>query len=207
MITIFPGMGANHQMYGPEWQALLPCGLRFIDWPQDYIPKSIVDLADHCAQQSGDKETVVIGSSMGGMVALEYARLKGVTHVVLLGSTTSSSEINAFLKALGPLVAITPMRLCTALAGKGGHLLSHMFADQNPDFIRTMVQHCLAWHFTGQLQTLKIHGRSDRVIQAKQADCWLDAGHLVAMSHPEACLQAIQAWMADEGLCSISGGG
>jgi len=181
-------------MYSGAW--LEKVYFDFIDWPKDYVPDSIRDLAFNVSRKIDYKPIAIAGSSLGGMVALELADILKVENVILLGSATSKEEINPLLKALGPLAEITPMKLCQILAGKTPTLLSQMYAEQNPEFIRSMIHSALNWSYEGNATIHRIHGKKDHVIKAKSADLWLDAGHIVAITHAEDCVEYIETKLA-----------
>lgn len=178
-------------MYSGPW--LEKDNFAFIDWPKDYVPDSIRDLAFNISEKINYNPIAIAGSSLGGMVALELADILQVEKVILLGSATSNEEINPLLKALGPLSDITPMRFCQFLAGKTPALLSQMYSEQNPQFIRSMIQSVLYWSYSGKAKIYRIHGKKDHVIKAKEADLWLDAGHLIAMTHSKDCVHFIES--------------
>ena len=143
-----------------------------------------------------DRPRVVIGSSLGGMVALELADLVDAQQVVLIGSALSATEVRPLLRTLIPLAAVTPLGLCRALAGSAPGMLSAMYAEQDPAFIRAAIQAIPGWAWGGQRPVFRIHGRHDRLIHAQHADCWLAGGHLLAMTHADDCVSAITGILA-----------
>jgi len=185
-------MGANHHMYAGPWRSSLDFDFR--DWPSASAPESIVDLAAIIAEQLDYQPDAIVGSSLGGMVALELASLMGVRDVALLGSAVSHQEVNGLLQLLSPLAGVTPLQLCQTLAGKTPGLLLQMYSEQDPEFIRAMIRSVFRWSYEGDAAIFRIHGRHDPVIQCEQADVWLDAGHLVAMTHAEDCVSALVRW-------------
>ena len=143
MIIALPGMGADSRMYGRLWHDIP--SIRFIDWPLDYLPSSVPDLAREIASGINAPVDCIIGSSMGGMVGLELASLVGCRRVVLVGSAINSDEIAPLLRLIAPIAHVTPLKLCTALAGKSPGMLSAMFSEQNPAFIRSMISAVMTW--------------------------------------------------------------
>ena len=135
-----------------------------------------------------------IGSSLGGIVALEIHRRVNLRHIVLIGSAISREEINSFLIALAPLAKITPMRLIQQLSGKNFDELSAMFAKVDAEFVRAMCLAVTRWSgYNGSmLDVARIHGERDAVIK-----CPIDAyviaggGHLIAMTNAAECIEII----------------
>ena len=84
-------------MYGAAWERLSDqAKLLAVDWPQEYEPESLADLAAKVvaqivAQWQDLRPTCIIGSSMGGMVALEMAIQSVCPRVVLIGSACQAS--------------------------------------------------------------------------------------------------------------------
>ncbi|MCZ7645363.1 MAG: hypothetical protein M5U26_08775 [Planctomycetota bacterium] len=198
MITVLPGMGANNRMYSGAWRELR--GYDYLDWPAGIAPDSIAGLAKSIAEGMDYQPTALIGSSLGGMVALELASLMKVQDVALLGSALSSNEINPLLRLLGPIAEVSPLSLCQVLAGKSPSLLSRMYSEQDPEFIRSMIRSALHWSYKGGAKVYRVHGRHDLVIQCLKADVWLEAGHLIAMTNPEECITSIQRWRIEQGI-------
>ena len=185
-------MGADHRMYGGPW---LDCSdHHYLDWPNDYVPSSIQDLAQHIAKTLDYIPDAIIGSSLGGMVALEMADFLQVRHVVLLGSAVTSNEINPILRAFGPLAQLTPFTLAKVLAGISSSLLSRMYAQQNPNFIKAMIPAALHWSYAGAAKIYRIHGIKDHVISCSNPNVRIRGGHLIAMTHAAECVSAIAKW-------------
>jgi pimeloyl-ACP methyl ester carboxylesterase len=163
----------------------------FIDWPADCdgtlggVARQLIDTYGVGAEDR------LVGTSLGGIVALEIAALAGVTDVVLVASARMPEDINPLLLKLAPLSDITPLRFVQQLAGKGGGDLGDMFAAVDAAFIRGSCQALAAWRGTHLPDTLvrRIHGRSDHVIPPPaDADLLLDGGHLIAMTHARECV-------------------
>lgn len=192
-IVVLPGLGANGSMYGGVWRELE--GAEFLDWPRDYVPGSIEDLAGHMAKKIEGRVDCVVGSSLGGMVGLELADLIGAESVVLIGSAVCGDEVNRLQRWLRPLWEIVPFGLCGKVAGLIKHDLAQMYSEQNPRFVRAMIGAVGKWSYGGDVRRYRIHGRRDFVIGCKEADLWLDGGHLLAMTDGEACVEAIEKWL------------
>jgi pimeloyl-ACP methyl ester carboxylesterase len=141
-------------------------------------------------------DAVVIGSSLGGMVACEIAHLRQNQQVVLVGSATSRTEISALLQWLHPLIDHAPLSLLQWSAGSCPLELTRMFQTSSPAFLRTMSKAVFAWngYDTSLPRPLRIHGIRDLVIPCpKNVDCIVDGGHLIAMSHSKECVDFILA--------------
>jgi pimeloyl-ACP methyl ester carboxylesterase len=193
VIYVLPGMGADQRMYSGPWRELE--GARFLDWPTPCLDDTIEALARRMVEKEGIEEgAVLIGSSFGGMVACEMARLRNVRAVFLVGSARAKDEVSAVLHLLHPLIDLAPLAFVQRSSGKLSGELGRMFGDSDPRFIRTMCRAIFSWNGLGRedVPVIRIHGRFDRVIPPpRQVDLLLDGGHLIAMSHAGACVHFI----------------
>ena len=195
MNFILPGMGADSRMYTDfsPWQELEDTV--FIDWPSwegendlTSVARKIIDTHKIPNQQC------IIGSSLGGMVALEIAKLADAKCVILLGSAEEKEEINSLLLSLSPLASVTPVKLIQVLTGKYKSRFLEMFRNIDPDFIKHM---CLVIKFWPGKESFdrifRIHGSKDKVIfQPESCRLIEGGGHLIAMTHPEECVSFIK---------------
>ena len=190
---LLPGMGADERMYDAQWDRL--GDVTRIHWPHDCQAISLTDLARQLIADYDIKaDAVVIGSSLGGMVACEIAHLCQNQQIVLVGSATSRAEILALLQWLHPLIDHAPLSLLQWSAGSCPLELTRMFQASSPTFLRTMSKAVFAWngYDISLPRPLRIHGKRDLVIPCpKNADCIIDGGHLIAMSHSKECVDFI----------------
>lgn len=189
-IIVLPGMGADNRMYSGPWRTLP--NATFIDWPEHRGEKTIADVAGRVVDEfhiaDGD---VVIGSSLGGIVACEIARLRRLRTLVLIGSAVNKDEICSLLALLHPIADFAPLKFIQAAAGKVPSELTDMFRSAQPEFIRAMCRAIFDWNgFEGSSEKLiRIHGRYDRVIPLPpKVDLVIDGGHLIAMTHAPECV-------------------
>ncbi|MES2307305.1 MAG: YqiA/YcfP family alpha/beta fold hydrolase, partial [Verrucomicrobiota bacterium] len=94
---ILPGMGADHRMYSGPWERL-PNAI-FINWPPYRGEISIEAMAQRVMNEYRiEKQSVIIGSSLGGIVACEIAKHCECQKLILIGSAKNPREIHSFLK-------------------------------------------------------------------------------------------------------------
>ena len=198
MIYVFPGMGADRSMYTGAWRTLPDC--KFIEWPTYGGEDSIAAIAKRITAerkiQAGD---VLIGSSLGGIVACEMAKITPVRSVVLVGSAKKKEEISGFLSVIHPLVELAPLAFLQLLAGKIPSDVAQMFSKGQAEFIRAMCRAIFEWEGLGdeRVSLLRIHGSKDRVIPLPEGvQHILDGGHLIAMTHSQECVDIIRAFHA-----------
>ena len=200
-LFILPGMGATAEMYGGAWHSLAHAN--FLDWPAYQAEASLDELAGRIVTDSGITHVdVPVGSSLGGMVALEIAAQVGARAVCLVGSARSRDEINPFIRCAAPLAQLTPLGLAQILAGSSGGEIGRQFAQTDARFIRAMCEAVARWQapaFRGRV--LRVHGERDHLIPCpRDAAVIRSAGHLVAVTHATECVDALRALLWDAGL-------
>jgi pimeloyl-ACP methyl ester carboxylesterase len=195
MIYVLPGMGADSGMYPAIWRTL-PASV-FVDWPAYRGEKTIAEVAHRVVKQYAiSPGAILIGSSLGGMVAGEIARLRRIDHLILVGSARNKEEVGGLLKLLGPLADLAPLAAIQQALGKLPSELLQMFSRAEPPFVRAMCRAIFDWPGMDEpsARVLRIHGKHDRVIPLPaDADLVLDGGHLIAMTHAEECVAFIKA--------------
>lgn len=199
-IFVFPGMGADARMYQGAWQQL--AGACFVSWPALATRCDLDAVAERViAEYKIDDDCVLIGSSLGGMVACEIAKKRRCRHLILLGSAVNKQEVNPLLLWLQPLIHVAPLSWIQFSSGKVPMELTQMFHDSDDVFIRSMCQAIHDWqgYENRAPKAWRIHGVKDLVIQAPaEVDLLLDAGHLLAMTHAQECVDFIETILQQE---------
>lgn len=195
MIFVLPGMGADRSMYPAPWHALPES--RFLDWPAFAGENSIAAVARRVTEEAhiGDGD-IVIGSSLGGIVAGEISKLRRLDALILVGSAKQREEISGLLAALLPLVNLAPIEFIQRAVGKYPNELTTMFSHSHAGFIRAMCHAIFEWDGLDEtlVTPLRLHGKKDRVIPLPVGvDKILDGGHLIAMTHAQLCVDFIRS--------------
>ena len=161
-------MGANSKMYQGAWLDVNPATC--IDWPSYKGEASLSELAERVAAHYRIKDNdTLIGSSMGGMVALEISKLLHLDRVVLVGSAIDVSEMNLLLTLLTPFVDFAPIEFFQKFAGRHDSLFQQMFASSDAVFMRTMCKAISTWDgYPGNLTRItRIHGEKARSLNVR----------------------------------------
>jgi len=189
MIHALPGMGADHRMFPEPWGELPE--FKAHDWVISTGIKSIRQLAeamvDARAIADGD---VLVGVSLGGMVAGEITKIQKIPQLFLVGSAVKREEMNSWAAKLHPLAGRVPMDWLKKAAGKLPLEAAAMLADADSGFIRRMCPAIFEWEGLGNTSTrvFRIHGRKDFMIPPpEKCDLLLGGGHLIAMTHAREC--------------------
>jgi pimeloyl-ACP methyl ester carboxylesterase len=197
MIYLLPGMGATSKMYQGAWLDINPATC--IDWPPYEGEASLSELAGKVASHYPIQDNdILIGSSMGGMVALEISKQLRLDRVVLVGSAIDVSEMNWLLTLLAPFVDSAPVAFFQKLAVRHNGLFLQMFAASDADFMKAMCKAISSWGgYPGDLtRVTRIHGEKDKVIKCPQ-DCHVikRAGHLLPITHATKCVDLIHRYI------------
>lgn len=185
-------------MYVPPWE-ILP-NVQALDWPVYQGETTLPEVAKRMVAESriGDG-CILIGTSLGGMVAGEIAKLVQTRTLILIGSAKSRDEIRALLANLHPLIDLTPLALVRWLANFVPSEVAQMFHRSDPNFIRAMCHAIFAWEgmSPGSAPVFRIHGDKDRVIPPPpHLEYLIDGGHLIVMTHAKECVDIVQRLLA-----------
>jgi pimeloyl-ACP methyl ester carboxylesterase len=198
VLHALPGMGADHRMYPAPWTKVE--GFRAHDWSPHAHTRSISELAEsvciHANIQHGD---ILVGASLGGMVALEITRLRRIPAVFLVGSAVHPAEIRRLPAEFHLLMEVAPLELSRRAAGLFSGELMQMFADSDPRFIRNMCRAIFRWRGApqGTTQIYRIHGRGDLLITPRTSvDLMLAGRHALALSHSQECVRFVHDTLA-----------
>ncbi len=197
---ILPGMGADSSMYQNDpYQKL--SRVTFADWPLYNGENTIEAVAKSVINQYNIETTTIIGgSSLGGMVAVEIAKILGIKKVILIGSATSPDYVNQVLQKISRLSDITPIKLIQLFSGKanliGKNEILSMFEQADGNFIKTMCKAIFKWKGIENYncELCHIHGANDLVISPPKDNVKIieDGGHLISITHSDIVAKYIE---------------
>lgn len=216
-VYLIPGLGADHRNFPAPWQELPGCTC--LDWPEYHGGASMPEVArSMAAAWRLPPGAILIGTSFGGMLACEIAKLLPVHALILVASTTQRENFTTTVK-MKRLTRILPLRLVQVLLHWSRPLLEkvwgrsptpvtrgvldsiQMFSACQPGFYRGMFHAVSTWEGLNgtDVKLLRIHGRNDALIlPPPKADLFLDAGHLIVMTHARECVDFIRSWLQRE---------
>ncbi|MES1196159.1 MAG: alpha/beta hydrolase [Steroidobacter sp.] len=193
MIHAIPGMGGDHRMYQGAWLTLP----NFIahDWPAYRGEKTLAAVADSMCEARDIRDgDILVGSSLGGMVACEITKLRNISRLFLAGSAIERNEVSHLLSVLHPLMQFVPIESMKLAAARIHSDIFQMLAGSDASFIRAMCDAIFEWQGLGTTLTpvYRIHGVHDWVIPLpEKAGLVLDGGHLIAMTHAKECVEYV----------------
>jgi pimeloyl-ACP methyl ester carboxylesterase len=198
-VALFPGLGADQRLFDGQRQVLPD--LVVPRWPEPTEGESLADFAGRIAASLQLPEgSHVGGSSFGGMVALELARLVRPQSVFLIGScrhpgAVRSPSVVAWLGRVLPISAFRPRRWLRPFIflafgwppSATRETLWSMALDASPRFLKWGLQAIASWVPSPvSVPVHHVHGAADRLIPVRrvQADLVVPgAGHLLSMTH------------------------
>ena len=198
-------MGADHRMYSGAWLRMQHT--QFLDWPNNSSADSIPTIAKETIEgakiSDGD---ILIGSSLGGIVACEIAKIRKIKRLFLVGSAVHQDEVNGLLRLLHPLIDLAPLSFLQVASGKLPSDLCNMFSKADAPFIRNMCRAIFNWEGLppNTVPLHRIHGRFDLVIPPPKHATFINGGHLIAMTHAENCVHFVESFIQTND--STSGG-
>ena len=196
-IIALPGMGATAEMHS-RIGSLLP-NFKSVEWPDITGCNDFTDLAMRCIDLYDIKQShVLVGSSMGGMVASEIAKILGNQDLILIGSCLSSKSIRfGSLAEFGS--RIMSDNLIKLIGSKGSiSMLSRMIKQVDPKFIRWSLDRIGKWKGVNATELKKvhsIHGMIDPIIPITRVSPNMiiaTGGHFIAISHPKTVSKFIE---------------
>jgi pimeloyl-ACP methyl ester carboxylesterase len=194
MICVLPGMGADARMFPAPWRRL-PDSV-FPGWGDMDEKESISSVAEEITNRNGIRDgDILIGSSLGGMVAAEIAKIRQIKMLFLVGSARGPEELNGILRHLRSFARELPIRVAQETVAPFAGQLGAMFRDADPRFVRNMTKAIFEWRGLpdGITEIHRIHGRHDGIIPPPRDNCELvDGGHLIAMTHAEECVRIVE---------------
>jgi pimeloyl-ACP methyl ester carboxylesterase len=210
---LIPGMGANAQLYA-HYQ--LPGEIHVLDWPAQGNSTTLADYAKILAENITTENNVIVGSSMGGMVATELSHLLHPKATILLSAPCSHQQFPLLLRALkhiglhGLLRPNQIYRLAkSADLFMGFENATHrqMFYDMlksnGPEFLHFSVKAVLEWQHNGEPTGPYVHilGVRDRLFKSeKMANPIIikDAGHFATFEKSDLICRLINCYVESE---------
>jgi pimeloyl-ACP methyl ester carboxylesterase len=202
-LVLLSGLGGDARYYAPQ-KAAFP-QLQVPPWLDPQRGETLAAYAARLAATLDVKRPMVLGgSSMGGMVAYEMARLLRPQAVVLIGSASSCDGIPRYHRWLAPLLRVMPLagirtfqgiapltnRFFGARTPEQGAVFVRMLRDTRPEFIRWACGAILGWapEPLEGVPVFSIHGATDKMLPSRRCRAEVivpGAGHLLSLAHPQ----------------------
>jgi pimeloyl-ACP methyl ester carboxylesterase len=202
-LLLFPGLGADSRMLEPQRRAFPHAETP--NWIPHVPGESLRGYVERFARSLAiDSPAILGGVSMGGMVALEMARIVPARCVILIASCRHPRATNPLLRLSERLTRPLPSILldkgrvlAPLFLGRGGRLgaperklLVRMARDLPVPFLRWAPRAVLAWQGCEDpgVPVYHIHGDRDIVFALRRVrpDRVVPGGiHVLNLSHPD----------------------
>jgi pimeloyl-ACP methyl ester carboxylesterase len=178
---LIPGMGANHRIY--EKFKLENGRVHYLDWVDHRKSATLKDLAVIMAERINTSNNIIIGSSMGGMMAVELSHIVKPVSTILISAPTKKGQFPAVLKLIEKLKIhrLTSVNTIPKLYKLANTFMDFKNEDQKemffemlnglpPEFIHFSVRAVLEWE--NQIgpsgKHIQIIGSEDRLFNPKK---------------------------------------
>lgn len=180
-IFLIAGMGADTRIYNnielPDEDEVIP-----VDWIEPDASDTLTTYSQKLIKQYNiTYNSIVIGNSLGGMIAIEIAKLMPLNKVILISSIKTINEVPGYFSffKMMPLHKIIPGKVFTHLGGFirpvfGGMspqqlwLFKDMLSKTSPKFLKWAAGAALKWeNTTVPPNVYHITGDKDRVFNYK----------------------------------------
>lgn len=198
-LVLIPGMGADHRLF--DGIELPGRDTLRTDWiphrDGEHLAAYAGRFADHYGVGAAD---ILIGVSMGGIIAGAMAQRVPPQRLILISSCTDIRQLSPLITALSPMGPYSPFGLARllprGLMPAQRKLALEMFEAQDMAFIRWACGAVMEWTGASRLPgTTTIHGSADRVFPIRrqpQVDRTIqDGGHLMVMDRAAEVTEAL----------------
>lgn len=210
-VYLIPGLGYNPRIF--EQLALPGLEVEYVTWIDPLPKESVGDYAERMLSPMVDlsDDVVLIGHSMGGMVAQDFASRHAVSKVIIISSRQAGDRMPFFFKLLRwfRVDLIFSRQLCVKTVRFWGKphgftspalmdLFKDMMGQCSNTYLKWALYQVVRWKappLPPDLNVFQIHGTDDRTIPAKdiaQSDVMVqDGSHILVYKRPEEVAQAI----------------
>lgn len=177
-IYIFSGLGVDKRVFDNiDFSGL---NIAFVDWIDPLKNETFESYAKRISKDF-ESNSILIGLSFGGMLAVEVSKIIPVKKVILIASAKNKNEIPKwFLLAgrlnLNNLVPSTLLKttnfiinwLFGATTSTEKLLLKNIIKDTDPTFLKWAIDQIVNWKNLSVPQNcIHIHGTNDRILPSK----------------------------------------
>lgn len=180
-VYLIPGMGADHRLYQ---RIRIDLGrVHYLNWKPHGNSRTLADYAQVMASHISTDNNVIIGSSMGGMMAVELSRIVKPLSTILLSAPTGRHEFPPYLRAVhrtGIQHVLSPGQVLkvswladTFMSFRDDEhraLFYEMLRGNGPEFLHFSVKAVLGWKNTEPPygDYLQIVGSKDKLFKVRR---------------------------------------
>jgi pimeloyl-ACP methyl ester carboxylesterase len=203
-LVLIPGMGADPRLF--DGMALTGHTVVRTNWIPHHSGEGLRAYAARFAEHYGmSSDDIIIGVSMGGIVASSIAQAITPRQLILISTCTHIRQLSPLLSMFSRIGPISPFEVArwlpAGLMPDHRKLALEMFEAQDMGFIRWACGAIMRWPGAPRLPgSVTIHGTADRVFPIRRqphVDIAIPGGgHLMVMDRPAEVESAILRSMA-----------
>ncbi len=207
-IYLIPGQGSDERIFSkltfPESYELV-----HIDY---LIPHESETLKEYAERLSGQIEEedhfVLVGVSLGGMIATEIAEFKNPEQVIIISSAKNSEELPdrytlqqelPFYKLVGPKLSKSGAKVLQTIVEPDSknekELFQSMLDEKDPVFLKRTIEMIINWEKTTYSEDIiHIHGNKDRTLpirNVKYTHLIEEGSHMMTLTQPDEISQLL----------------
>ena len=183
VLYCIPGLGLDHRVF--ERLDLASYELKFLDWIPAKTDEKIRDYAKRFSTGIKDSSFSLLGVSLGGIAAIEIAKLKKVNRLILVSTIKHQDEMPAYLKWMNrfPANQLSAAKMAVELSialkpfydkadKRGNELYQKMVRESSLEFINWGVKVMSQWEMEKPIEIpyIHLHGTEDLVFPIKNID-------------------------------------
>lgn len=181
-LYLISGLGSDERVF--RYLDLEEYTLHYIQWITPLRKESLAAYAARLIEQIITPNPVLIGLSMGGMIAVEIGKLITTEKIILISSAKTASELPVYFGFFGKLrlhrylpdfLLLRPNKLFYNLFGvynkRDKVILRDVLRDTDPKFARWAMNAILEWDNSEAKGTvIHIHGTNDKIIPIRNIE-------------------------------------
>ena len=205
-VYFISGLGADERVFSKLH--LSHCKVIHLSWFDPEHGETIESYAQKMSKKIVEEDAILIGLSMGGMIAVEIAKIKKLKKVILISSCKTHKEFplsirlaaalhlpklfrRRFLKVGGAIF----YKLIGAESEDDKTLVRNLLKDASPNFVLWAVRTLPFWkNEIVPPNVIHIHGTNDHVLPFKYVkanEVIEGGGHLMVYNRAEECEKII----------------
>ena len=177
-IYIFSGLGVDERVF--DTIDFSDLDSVFVDWIDPLKNETFESYARRISKDF-EKDSILIGLSFGGMLAVEISKIIPTKKIILIASAKNKNELPKWFLIAGKfkLNSFVPCSLLKstnfitnwlfgAVTPAEKQLLKNIIKDTDPKFLKWAINQIVNWKNTDVPQNcIHIHGSNDRILPAK----------------------------------------
>lgn len=207
-LFLLSGLGADKRVF--EFLDLSGYKLNYIEWVMPEKDESIEQYAKRLLPQINDPKPVLVGVSVGGIMAVEIGKLIETDKIILISSAKTKFEIPIYYRLIGQLrlhnrMPANLLKNTPALANwffgaenkRDRELLEKIILETDNKFLEWAIDKIVRWkNQTASKNIVHIHGSNDRLLPNRKADYSIEeGGHFMIVNKADEVSKAIRNLM------------